>query len=170
MWNPAYVTPEVANIVSPKIVAMAVKRSKRPMFVLGSLLNTFPEEIAISTIEIGKILKEKYGTTLVSTGGSYLTLSKYLEPDAKIGLIDLINNLKNPYWEGFDGRGNYDLILFIGVPYYIATQGLSTLKHFAPHLRTITLCRFMHPNADYSFPNLSNEEWLDYLNKLKNLL
>ncbi|WP_456419732.1 CO dehydrogenase/acetyl-CoA synthase complex subunit epsilon [Methanocaldococcus infernus] len=170
MWNPAYVTPEIANIASPKIVAMAVKKAKRPMFVLGSLLNSLPEEITMEILEIAKLLKNKYNVTIVSTGGSYLTLSKYLEPDAKIGIIDLINNLRNPYWEGFDGKGNYDLILFVGVPYYIATQGLSTLKHFAPHLRTITLCKFMHPNADYSFPNLSNEDWLSYLRNLKSLI
>ncbi|ADG13689.1 CO dehydrogenase/acetyl-CoA synthase complex, epsilon subunit [Methanocaldococcus infernus ME] len=170
MWNPAYVTPEIANIASPKIVAMAVKKAKRPMFVLGSLLNSLPEEITMEILEVAKLLKNKYNVTIVSTGGSYLTLSKYLEPDAKIGIIDLINNLRNPYWEGFDGKGNYDLILFVGVPYYIATQGLSTLKHFAPHLRTITLCKFMHPNADYSFPNLSNEDWLSYLRNLKSLI
>jgi acetyl-CoA decarbonylase/synthase complex subunit epsilon len=48
----------------------------------------------------------------------------------------------------------------------MGSQGLSTLKHVAPHLKTLTLCKFFHSNADASFPNMKDEEWLKYLEKL----
>ena len=49
---------------------------------------------------------------------------------------------------------------------YLASQGLSSLKHFAPHLKTLTICKFFHSNADASFPNMKDEEWLKYLAKM----
>jgi acetyl-CoA decarbonylase/synthase complex subunit epsilon len=50
-------------------------------------------------------------------------------------------------------------VLFLGITYQLASQGLSTLKHFAFHLKTIALCKWYHPNADWSFPNMKDDEW-----------
>jgi len=36
----------------------------------------------------------------------------------------------------------------------------------APWLKTITLCRFFHPNAYMSFPNMKDDEWRRYLDEL----
>ena len=65
------------------------------------------------------------------------------------------------------GEGQHDLVIFIGGIYYIASQGLSTLKHFAPNLKTVTLCKYFHSNADASFPNMNDVEWFIYLEKMK---
>ncbi|ABR56060.1 CO dehydrogenase/acetyl-CoA synthase complex, epsilon subunit [Methanococcus aeolicus Nankai-3] len=162
-WNPALSSPNQAIICSPKIAALTIKQSKNPMFVMGSLLNVIPEEIAEYAIKIAKLKH----MTVVSTGGSNIMLSKLnFKPHYNIGAVELINHLKDSNWNGFCGKGNYDLICFIGVPYYIGSQGLSTLKNFAPHLKTITLCKFMHPNADLSYPNMSYDGWVIYLSKL----
>jgi len=49
----------------------------------------------------------------------------------------------------------------------LGEQGLSTLKHFAPHLRTMTLCKYYYPHADYSLPNFrKDEEWKTFLEDL----
>ncbi|BAP61214.1 MAG: anaerobic carbon-monoxide dehydrogenase, complex subunit epsilon [Methanothermococcus sp.] len=162
-WNPAFTSPNQAMLCSPKIAALTIKKSKNPMFVMGSLLNVLPEEIAEYAIKIAKLKH----MTVVSTGGSNLTLSKLnFKPQYIMGAVELINHLKDPTWKGFEGRENYDLICFIGVPYYIGSQGLSTLKNFAPHIKTLTLCKFMHPNADLSYPNMSYDDWIVYLSKL----
>jgi len=161
-WNSALVCSNPASVWPPEMAALTIKQSKNPLFVMGSLLNNIPEEIAEKSLEIAK----KRNITVVATGGSSLTLTKLNHKSRVIGVVELINNLKNPEWKGFDGKGNYDLVCFIGVPYYIGSQGLSTLKNFAPHIKTLTLCRFMHPNADMSYPNMSYEEWLDWLTKL----
>ncbi|MEN4017986.1 MAG: CO dehydrogenase/acetyl-CoA synthase complex subunit epsilon [Methanobacterium sp.] len=162
-WNPALISINQARIWPPEMAALTIKQSKRPLFIMGSLLNIIPEKITEKSIKVAK----KSNATVVATGGSNLALDKFeFKPDYTTGAVEIINNLKNPDWKGFDGKGNYDLVLFIGVPYYLGSQGLSTLKNFAPHIKTLTLCRFMHPNADMSYPNIPYEEWLDWLSKL----
>jgi acetyl-CoA decarbonylase/synthase complex subunit epsilon len=36
---------------------------------------------------------------------------------------------------------------------------LSGLKHFAPHVRTLSLDNTYQPHASFSFSNISTEEW-----------
>ena len=166
-WNPALISVNQASVWPPKMAALTIKQSKRPLFIIGSLLNNIPEEITKKSIKIA----EKSKITVVATGGSNLALDKIgFKPDYTMGVVEIINHLKDPLWDGFDGKGNYDLVFFIGVPYYLGSQGLSTLKNFAPHIKTLTLCRFMHPNADASFPNMSYEEWLEWLSELEESL
>lgn len=165
-WNPALISLNQASVWPPEMAAITIKQSKNPLFVMGSLLNDIPEEIAEKSIKIAK----KRNIPVVATGGSSLTLSKLGFHPPVIGVVELINHLKDPEWKGLDGKGNYDLVCFIGVPYYLGSQGLSTLKNFAPHIKTLTLCRFMHPNADLSYPNISYEEWLDWLDRLNDNL
>lgn len=159
-WDPAISNLNQALVMPPELVSLTIKKAKRPLLVIGSLIINLPDILE----KIEKIIQKKE-ITIAATGGSSLVLKNNLKFNT-IGVIELINNLKNPKWKGFDGKGNYDLICFIGVPYYIASQGLSTLKSFAPHNKTITLCKFMHPNADISYPNLKHKEWLKWLDEL----
>jgi acetyl-CoA decarbonylase/synthase complex subunit epsilon len=62
-----------------------------------------------------------------------------------------------------DGKGQHDLALFVGLYYYMEWTILSGLKHFAKHLKTISLDNVYHPHASWSFPNLSHEEWVKNL-------
>ncbi|QEF94814.1 CO dehydrogenase/acetyl-CoA synthase complex subunit epsilon [Methanothermobacter sp. KEPCO-1] len=160
-WNPALTSIRNATVMPPEMVASAIKKSERPLMVVGSLVNDLPHDILDRIVKI--IKKGKMDVAL--TGGSGLRLNELRRKNI-IGVIELVNNLKNPDWEGFDGNGNYDLVCFIGVPYYIGSQGLSTLKAFAPHLKTVTLCRYMHPNADMSYPSMKYTEWLRWLDEL----
>ena len=103
---------------------------------------------------------------MVSTGDAFKSLSEAGVQSRAYGLVEIVNLLKDPDWEGLKGDGQHDLVLFVGVLYYMGSQGLSTLKHFAPHIKTLTICRFFHSNADASFPNMNEGEWLKYLEKL----
>jgi len=69
----------------------------------------------------------------------------------------------DPEWKGLDGGGQYDLALFVGMPYYMEWVVLSGIKHFAQNLKTITLDRFYHPHASWSFPNLPLKSWMENL-------
>lgn len=163
-WNPALSCTNQAKVWPSKMAALSIKKSKRPLFIMGSLLNEIPQEITEKSVQIAK----NKDIPVVATGGSSLALSKSnFKPDDTMGVIEIINHLKNPQWKGLDGKGNYDLVCFIGVPYYIGSQGLATLKNFAPHLKTMTLCRFMHPNADMSCPNLNYEDWQVWLSEVE---
>ncbi|MEM2883034.1 MAG: carbon monoxide dehydrogenase beta subunit family protein, partial [Nitrososphaerales archaeon] len=62
--------------------------------------------------------------------------------------------------------GGYDFILFVGSLYPFQSMMLATLKHFAPNIRTLTIERYYHPNAEFSLENLSFERWRDGLEAL----
>jgi CO dehydrogenase/acetyl-CoA synthase complex epsilon subunit len=64
---------------------------------------------------------------------------------------------------GLDGKGHPDLVLIVGIPYYMQGLILSGLMHFAPELKTMTLDNMYHPHASWSFPNASLEEWASNL-------
>jgi acetyl-CoA decarbonylase/synthase complex subunit epsilon len=73
--------------------------------------------------------------------------------------MDIGNRLTDPDWKGLDGNGNYDLAIFVGLPYYMEWTILSGLKHFAPQLKTMTLDCVYQPNASWSFPNSTIKDW-----------
>ena len=78
---------------------------------------------------------------------------------AVMSAMNIGNRLKDPNWQGLDGKGPYDVALFMGLPYYMEFVILSGLKHFAPHVKTISMARFFNPHASWSFPNLKVEAW-----------
>jgi len=57
----------------------------------------------------------------------------------------------------------HDLAIFTDVLYYLEVQMLSALKHFAPHIKTISLTKGHQPNADQSLPNLSEKKMDEFL-------
>jgi acetyl-CoA decarbonylase/synthase complex subunit epsilon len=114
-------------------------------------------------------MARKWEIPVVTAGHAFKSfLDDGFETEA-MGIIEIVNLLKDPEWKGLKGKGQHDLVIFIGVTYYIASQGLSTLKHFAPHLKTVAICKSFHPNADVSFPNRDSKKWLKSLEELNNL-
>ena len=147
-------------LVTPETAEMMIQKAKRPLLVIGPLINDSPAQTLSTKIA------EKWDIPMVSTGDAFKSLSEAGVQSRAYGLVEIVNLLKDPDWEGLKGDGQHDLVLFVGVLYYMGSQGLSTLKHFAPHIKTLTICRFFHSNADASFPNMNEEEWLKYLEKL----
>lgn len=161
-WQPTVIAgPKQALLVTPETAKMMLKKAKRPLFVLGPL--AMQEPMMTLAIEIAK----KWGLPIVTTGGAFKAFSERKIETKHYGVVEIVNLLKDPNWEGAKGEGQHDLVLFIGVIYYIASQGLSALKHFAPHIKTLTLCKYFHSNADASFPNMNDDKWIRYLEKMK---
>ncbi|WP_424353916.1 CO dehydrogenase/acetyl-CoA synthase complex subunit epsilon [Methanobacterium sp. MBAC-LM] len=160
-WQPTVIAgPKQALLVTPETAEMMLKKAKRPLMVMGPLVKESP------VLSLAVLIAEKWNIPIVSTGDTFKTLNEADIKSKPYGVVEIVNLLKDPDWEGINGEGQHDLVLFIGVIYYIGSQGLSTLKHFAPHLKTLTLCKFFHSNADASFPNMKDEEWIKYLEKL----
>ena len=89
------------------------------------------------------------------------------KPDSEYDAVEIVNHLKDPDWQGVRKEGNHDLVIFFGIRTDLANQSLSPLKHFAPHLKTMTLCKYVYPNADYSLPNIrKDEQWKAFLENL----
>ncbi|HID20387.1 MAG TPA: CO dehydrogenase/acetyl-CoA synthase complex subunit epsilon [Methanophagales archaeon] len=166
-WQTANVPgPKQAKILTPLTAAKMIKRAKRPLFIVGSLvLETELNGKSLMDYAI-EIAKESKMPTVAVAHTVKEFMEKEFQPDASMPVINIIDRLRDADWKGVKGEGQHDRVVFLGVLYYIGSQGLSTLKHFAPWLRTITLCRFFHPNADMSFPNMSDEEWESYLNEV----
>ena len=160
-WQPTVIAgPKQALLVTPETAEMMLKKAKRPLMIMGPLVKDSP------VLALAAQIAEKWHIPLVSTGDELKALNEVDVKSKPYGVVEIVNLLKDPEWEGVNGKGQHDLVLFIGVIYYIGSQGLSTLKHFAPHLKTLTLCKFFHSNADASFPNMKDEEWIKYLEKL----
>ena len=144
-----------------------IKRAKRPLLVLGPRLLQWSLD--------GKLLLE-YALEIAKTANIPICATAHvrgkmvelgIKPDSVYDAVEIVNHLKDPEWPGVRKEGNHDMVIFFGIRTYLGEQTLSTLKHFAPHLRTMTLCKYVYPNADYSLPNFrKDEQWKAFLESL----
>ncbi len=154
-------------IEDPVEYANLIKAAKRPLLVVGPLL--------MGSTDNGKVLME-YALDIARTCNIPIcataqTRAKLVElgvqPDSTYDTVEIVNALKDPEWQGVKKEGNHDLVMFFGIRSDLGTQGLSTLKHFAPHLKTMTLCKHYFPHANYSLPNFKKDaQWLEFLESL----
>jgi acetyl-CoA decarbonylase/synthase complex subunit epsilon len=85
------------------------------------------------------------------------------QPAAFMNALEIGQRVRDPSWLGLDGKGHPDLVIMVGMPYYLQALILSSMKHFAPTLKTMTLDNMFHAHASWSFPNASLEEWANNL-------
>jgi acetyl-CoA decarbonylase/synthase complex subunit epsilon len=150
-------------ITKPEVIAAMIKKSKRPILLIGNKAlesNGFGIEFSI---KLAKILE-------VSTVATAHTLKEFkrrgFQPTSWMSFMDIANRLSDPEWKGLDGKGNYDLVLLLGFDYYLQWTVLSSLKHFANHLKTVSLDRFYQPHANWSLINFSIDEWKKFLTEV----
>ena len=169
-------TAEVAGpkkalaITKPVVVAAMVKRAKRPILVVGhqaaetdvgkqkliDYLIRFAKNLNIPVVATAHVVKE------FSARGC--------QPAAWMPVMDIANRLRDSSWKGLDGKGHYDLALFVGIPYYMEWVILSGLKSLSSKLKTVSLDRYYQPHASWSFPNISLEEWKKNLDAIEKKL
>lgn len=53
-WNPALTSIRNATVMPPEMVASAIKKSERPLMVVGSLVNDLPHDILDRIVKIIK--------------------------------------------------------------------------------------------------------------------
>lgn len=164
-WQTAEVSgPKKASVITkPEVVVAMIKKAKHPILVVG-------HEAAEICLEDRKLidfivdLAQKTKIPVVATAhGVSDFLKRSYKPAAWMLAVDIGNRLVDSEWPGVDGKGPHDLALFVGLPYYMELTILSGLKHYAPHLKTVTLDNVYHSHATWSFPNISAEDWLENL-------
>jgi len=171
-WQKAEIPgPLKASVITkPEVITAMLKRAKRPLLVLGHEVTEmeFGGEKAIDYF----VRIAKAGTIpVVATAHVFPEFVKRnLKPTAWMPAVDIANRLKDPDWKGFDGKGNYDLLLIAGIPYPMEWVILSGLKHFSPNLKTISLDRYYQPHATWSFANVPVKDWGDNLEMIVKLL
>ncbi len=163
--------PKLAFNLTPENCGRMLKRSKRLLVVVGGDALKMKANDGVDVPEVATRLARSLGGTVVASPGVFKAFQNV--SDVKLinmGLEDAVNRLKDESWKGFDGMGGYDMAVFIGGLYYFQSMMLSTLKHFAPNQKTISLDRFYHPNATFSLENLTPDKWKAGLDAMLQLL
>ena len=157
--------PKKAFIIpKPEVVASMIKKAKRPLLVVGSAsVNTITSDGDL----VDTAIKVMGKMTVAATGHIVSEfLKRGVEGAHSIPLMNLGDRLRDPQWAGFDGEGQYDLVVFAGFPYYLEWLVLNGLKSFAMDLRTISLTRSYQPNASWSLGSMKEDEWKEVLDKI----
>ena len=164
-WQTAEIPgPKKALVITkPKIVAVLIKKAKRPILIVGH---------KAAEIKLGEETLIDYLIRLAKTADIPVVATAHIvkefinrgfQPETWMPVVDIANRLQDPEWRGLDGKGQYDLALFAGIHYYMEWLILSGLKHFSSKLKTVSLDRFYQPHASWSFPNIPPEEWRESL-------
>ncbi len=160
-WQTAEIPgPKKASlIIKPDIADAMIRRARRPIMIVGHGILEYEVEgrkLIDCLIELSKRGKIPVVAT-ASTTREFL--NRGFSPAAMMPAVDIGNRLTDPSWKGLDGKESYDLAIFVGLPYYMEWTILSGLKHFAPHVKTMTLDCVYQPNASWSFPNSTIKNW-----------
>jgi len=152
-------TKKANPIQKPEIAVAMIKRAARPLLIVGSnaterwlegrqlidylidFANASKVPVVATAHMVGEFIKRGY------TPAGFMTA------------MDIGQRVVDPTWQGLDGKGHPDLVIFVGLPYYMEALILSGLKHFAPDLKTMTIDNLYHVHASWSFPNASLEDW-----------
>jgi len=146
-------------ILKPEVVVAMVKRAKRPILIVShQAAEDYSDDVKM--IDYAIRMSKSAGIPVVATAHTVREFIKRGFMSAvSMPAMDIGDRLTDPGWKGLDGKGPYDLALFMGLPYYMEFVILAGLKHFSTNLKTISLDRFYNPHATWSFPNLSVKDW-----------
>ena len=160
--------PEMGTSVDdPQVMANLLKSPLKKVLVIGAESLTWElggKKLVDYLIEIAN----KIECDVVTTGHAYgYVKGKVNENKLRdMSLINITTRLGDKDWNGFDGKGQYRMAIYSGHLVFYSSQALSKLKNFTDWLKTINLDKYSHPNARFSLPNLSDEEWKDFLEQL----
>lgn len=161
--------PTMANVMTPEVAGNMIKRAKKPLLIIGNEL-TNAEEGGDRALPLIVKLGQS-GIPIVATATTLRDLkAQGFEGAYPMGVVEITNRLRDHGWQGLDGKGNYDLVIYVGVMYPLESQVLANLKHFSEKMRTMTLDRFYHPNADWSFNNVKVDDWVKGLETVTKML
>lgn len=145
--------------VNPDVASRIIKKAERPVLVVGAALQEV-DGLIDRAVRISKT-----GIPIIATGHSIKFFAERGIEATYIGVVEITNMLADPEWKGFDGKGKPDLVIILGVNLDLTNQTFSTLKSFTD-IPGLSISRYFMANATYSFPNLDNETWLEYLDEL----
>lgn len=157
-----------ANVITkPMVVSALIKKARHPLLIIGKdVIGMKVGETELTGL-LEKIAEKKVQILTTAHTAKELAAKKFKDIPW-MGVVEITHRLTDQAWLGLDGKGQYDLAAFLGVPYYLQSQMLSTLKHFAPQLKTISLDRYYQPNADWSFQNISEKDWQENVKAMVN--
>lgn len=164
-WQTAEVTStrRAWIIANANVAVNLIQKSLRPVLVVGN---------AVAEVEfegkklIDYVIELARETNIPVIATSHVVgefLKRNYKPAAVMSLMEVGNRLVDREWNGVGGDGPYDMVLFIGLPYYMSYEILSALKNFATKLVTVNLDNAYNPQASWSLPNVSVKEWVNFI-------
>lgn len=146
-------------------MSQIIGRSRRILLVVGPRVvdDCAPAMPVVKSIPHASLVMSPKTRPMVMGDGE-------IKPDAYMNVLEVMDRVRDPFWKGFDGQGRYDLIIFVGMDYYFASQMFSLLKHFGHGVKSMSLGPLYQPNASYSFTNLTQDLWEGEMVKLAELL
>jgi CO dehydrogenase/acetyl-CoA synthase complex epsilon subunit len=156
-------TKKANPIQKPEIAVAMIKRAARPLLIVGSnATQRWMEgrQLIDYLIEFANAAKVPVVATAHMVGEF---LKRGYNPASFMTAMDIGQRIVDPTWQGIDRKGHPDLVIFVGLPYYMEALILSGLKHFAPEQKTMTIDNLYHAHASWSFPNASLEDWASNL-------
>jgi anaerobic carbon-monoxide dehydrogenase, CODH/ACS complex subunit epsilon len=156
-------TKKATPITKPEIAVAMIKKAQRPLLIVGSNATErymAGKQLIEYMIDFANASKVPVVATAHMVGEF---IKRGYHPASFMSAMDIGQRLVDPTWQGLDGKGHPDLVLLVGLPYYVESLMLSGFKHFAPELKTMTLDNLFHVHASWSFPNATLEEWANNL-------
>ncbi len=157
-------------ILKPEVVVATVKKAKRPVLIVGhQAAEEYSEDVRM--IDYAVRMSRAAKIPIVATAHVVSEFVKRgVQPAGAMSAMEIGSRLNDPEWKGLDGKGSYDVALFMGLPYYMEFVILAGLKHFSTNVKTVSLDRFYNPHASWSFPNLSVKDWSEKFETILNQL
>lgn len=146
------------------------KKAEKPILVVGS------EALEIKhgegdMIDYAIALSKAGGIPIIATSNTIKAfLERGFEDAVTMGAMEVPHYLCDPDWKGPHNKGPHDMLLIFGIPYYMEWCMLSALMNFAPHITLITLDRYYHPHAKWSFPNMKETMWHEQLDEIMKIV
>jgi len=152
-------TKKANPINKPEVAVALIKKASRPLLIVGS----YATERWMEGKQLIEYLIDFANASKVPVVATAHMVGEFLkrgyQPAGFMSAMDIGNRIVDPKWKGLDGKGPYDLVMFVGLPFYMEELILSGLMHFDPDQKTMTLDNLYHPHASWSFPNATLEEW-----------
>jgi acetyl-CoA decarbonylase/synthase complex subunit epsilon len=152
-------TKKANPIQKPEIAVAMIKKAQRPLLIVGSnATERYMEgkQLIEYLIDFANASKVPVVATAHMVGEF---IKRGYQPAAFMNAMEIGQRVVDPEWMGLDDKGHPDLVILVGLPYYVESLMLSGMKHFAPELKTMTIDNLYHVHASWSFPNATLEDW-----------
>lgn len=150
-------------ISNPNAVVNLIKKANRPVIVIGHMLSE-NEWNGKKLIDYVVELAQAASIPVIATSNVACELLKRgCKPVAVLSLMEIGSRIVDREWLGVDGKGPYDMVIFVGIPYYMSYEIMSALKNFARNVETLNLDNMYVPQSKWSLPNMPVEEWINFI-------
>ena len=159
-------TKRAKVLTSTDDVLSVLKRARRPLLVVGHKSVEGEEEKEKMITYIIRFSKASKIPILATAHMILEFNNRNFTPSGSMPAVDIVNRVRDNSWPGLDGKGPYDLVIIMGLPYDMEWLLFAGLKQSTKDLVRVSLDRFYHPQVSWSFPNMSSKKWQETLDAI----